>query len=45
MAAIRWWTLAELDATDAAFAPRRLPTVLRELILHGPPVEPIDVGV
>ncbi len=38
-----WWTLAELETTDAVFAPRRLP--LRELILHGPPAEPVDVGV
>jgi ADP-ribose pyrophosphatase YjhB (NUDIX family) len=43
--AIRWWTLAELEATDAVFAPSRLPLLLRELILHGPPAEPIDVGV
>ncbi len=43
--AIRWWTLAELDATDAVFAPSRLPLLLRELILHGPPTEPVDVGV
>lgn len=43
--AIRWWTLAELEATDAAFAPSRLPRLLRELTLHGPPTEPVDVGV
>ena len=45
MTAIRWWTLAELEATDAIFAPRRLPLLLRALILHGPPAEPVDVGV
>jgi 8-oxo-dGTP pyrophosphatase MutT (NUDIX family) len=43
---LRWWTLAELDAaTGLTFAPRRLPTLLRELLRDGPPSEPIDVGV
>lgn len=45
MTAIPWWTLAELEAADAIFAPRRLPVLLRELIQHGPPAEPVDVGV
>ena len=45
MTAIRWWTLSELEATDALFAPRRLPLLVRELILQGPPAEPADVGV
>jgi 8-oxo-dGTP pyrophosphatase MutT (NUDIX family) len=44
--ALRWWTLDELDAaTDVDFAPRRLPTLLRELLRDGPPSEPVDVGV
>jgi 8-oxo-dGTP pyrophosphatase MutT (NUDIX family) len=43
--AIRWWTRDELETAGAAFAPRRLPDLLRELILHGLPAEPIDVGV
>jgi 8-oxo-dGTP diphosphatase len=43
--AIRWWTLGELEAAEALFAPRRLPLLVRELILHGPPAEAIDVGV
>lgn len=43
---LRWWTLEELDAaTDVDFAPRRLPTLLRELLRDGPQMEPIDVGV
>lgn len=42
---IRWWTLEELEAASTAFAPRRLPLLVRELILHGPPAEPIDAGV
>jgi len=43
--AIRWWTLDELEATDASFAPSRLPSLVRDLILHGPHAEPLDVGV
>jgi ADP-ribose pyrophosphatase YjhB (NUDIX family) len=43
--AIRWWTLDELEATDALFAPRRLPLLLRTLLRDGPPAEPLDVGV
>jgi len=43
--AVRWWTLEELATSEDPFAPRRLPLLVRELILHGPPEEPIDVGV
>jgi 8-oxo-dGTP diphosphatase len=44
--ALRWWTLEELEAaTDASFAPRRLPTLLRELLRDGPGAEPLGVGV
>jgi 8-oxo-dGTP pyrophosphatase MutT (NUDIX family) len=44
--ALRWWTLDELEAaTDVDFAPRHLPTLLRELLRDGPPSEPVDVGV
>ena len=42
---IRWWTLDELEAAEALFAPRRLPALIRALLLHGPPSEPVDVGV
>jgi ADP-ribose pyrophosphatase YjhB (NUDIX family) len=46
VAELRWWTLDELEAaTDVVFAPRRLPTLLRELLREGPPAEPLDVGV
>jgi double-stranded uracil-DNA glycosylase len=41
----RWWTLDELEATREKLAPRRLPSLLRELLRHGPPPEPIDVGL
>jgi 8-oxo-dGTP diphosphatase len=43
--AIRWWTLGELEAAEATFSPRRLPSLLRALIAHGPPGAPIDVGL
>jgi 8-oxo-dGTP pyrophosphatase MutT (NUDIX family) len=42
---LRWWTADELEETDATFAPRRLPELLRSLLLEGPPPEPIDAGV
>lgn len=42
---LRWWTLEELEASDAVFYPTRLAHFLRQLIEHGPPHEPIDVGV
>jgi 8-oxo-dGTP pyrophosphatase MutT (NUDIX family) len=45
VAEIRWWTLAELEAADENFAPRRLPMLIRELLAEGPPPEPINVGV
>jgi hypothetical protein len=45
MDAIRWWTLEELEAAETLFAPRRLPLLLRELLLRGPPTEPVDVGL
>jgi 8-oxo-dGTP pyrophosphatase MutT (NUDIX family) len=45
MTAVRWWTLDELEATDATFAPRRLPLLVRSLVRDGPPAEPLDVGV
>jgi hypothetical protein len=41
----RWWTLSELEGSDAIFAPRRLPELVRDLVDHGPPPEPVDVGV
>ena len=43
--AVRWWTPEELEAADAVFAPRRLPSLVRTLVVEGPPANPIDVGV
>ena len=42
--AVRWWTLDELEATGEQFAPRRLPDLVRDLLVS-PPARPIDVGV
>lgn len=42
---MRWWTLAELEASDELFAPRRLPELVANLLRDGPPGEPVDVGV
>jgi TDG/mug DNA glycosylase family protein len=42
---VRWWTLEELEAADEQLVPRSLPQRLRELLEHGPPAGPIDVGV
>lgn len=42
---LRWWTLAELAASDDLFAPRRLPELVAALVRDGPPGELIDVGV
>lgn len=43
--AVRWWTLDEMEATEALFAPRRLPLLVRSLLRDGPPAEPLDVGI
>jgi double-stranded uracil-DNA glycosylase len=45
VADVRWWTPAELDAATEQLVPRRLPELLRELRLNGPPAKPLDVGV
>lgn len=41
---IRWWTLDEMDDT-IEFAPRRLPALVRQLLMEGAPVAPLDVGI
>ncbi len=42
---LRWWTLGELEDSDANFAPRRIVRFLRQLLEEGAPPAPIDVGV
>ncbi|HLF00212.1 MAG TPA: NUDIX domain-containing protein [Gaiellaceae bacterium] len=44
LTAMRWWELEELEGSGALFAPRSLPMLVRELIRHGPPAEPLEVG-
>jgi TDG/mug DNA glycosylase family protein len=41
----RWWSADEIDRSPDVFAPRCLAAALRDLHQHGPPAEPIDVGV
>jgi ADP-ribose pyrophosphatase YjhB (NUDIX family) len=41
----RWWTQAELRDPTVTFAPRRMPALLAELLLGGPPAAPVDAGV
>ena len=43
--ALRWWTLEELEETTEAFAPARLPELVRDLVANGPPPATIDAGV
>jgi ADP-ribose pyrophosphatase YjhB (NUDIX family) len=42
--AVRWWTLAELEAAGAVLAPARLTALVRELLSNGPPPAPVDAG-
>jgi 8-oxo-dGTP pyrophosphatase MutT (NUDIX family) len=42
---LRWWTRAELDASEELFAPSGLPELVAALLRDGPPGEPVDVGV
>jgi TDG/mug DNA glycosylase family protein len=40
----RWWTFEEIARSEDEFAPRALASHLRELIAHGSPNAPVDVG-
>jgi len=42
---VRWWTLPELEAAEEQLVPQSLPQRLRELLEHGPPPEPVDIGI
>lgn len=43
---LRWWTITEItDRPDLRFVPRRLADHLTELLQHGVPLRPVDVGV
>lgn len=46
MGPLRWWTPAELaaaDPTTATFAPRSLPELVADLLVHGPPPAPLSL--
>ncbi|MFY9577859.1 MAG: NUDIX domain-containing protein [Gaiellaceae bacterium] len=45
MTDLRWFTRKELAEQSVTFAPGRLPALVQELILHGPPQNAVDVGV
>ena len=40
----RWWTTDEIARSEDEFAPRALAAHLRELLAHGSPNAPVDVG-
>jgi 8-oxo-dGTP pyrophosphatase MutT (NUDIX family) len=42
---IRWWTLDQLERSGETFAPARLPGLVRDLVVNGPPPAPVDAGV
>jgi 8-oxo-dGTP pyrophosphatase MutT (NUDIX family) len=42
---LRWWTLAELEATAEELAPADLFALLRDLVEYGTPRRPIEVGI
>ncbi len=42
---LRWWTIAEIAASDQHFVPTALGVHLANLLRDGPPREPVDVGV
>lgn len=45
VAGFRWWSVDEIEASDEAFAPRRLGVLLRALLRDETPDEPADAGL
>ena len=45
VSSVRWWTRDELEHATETLVPARLPAFLRDLLEHGPPAAPIDVGI
>lgn len=41
----RWWTQSELDVTTELMTPRNLASLLKDLILNGPPEVPLEFGL
>ena len=44
ISAYRWWAVAELAATSERLIPRDLAHLLAELLLHGLPSTPLELG-
>ena len=42
---LRWWSPAELAASGDRLVPADLSALLCDLLAHGPPVQPLDVGI
>lgn len=42
---IRWWSLADIETSDALFAPRMLRRLLAVLLSDGVPSQPIETGI
>jgi hypothetical protein len=42
---LRWWTIAEIAASDANFVPSDLSTLLTSLLRDGPPRDSVDVSI
>lgn len=40
---IRWWSAEELARTDATFAPRSMPSLVRSLVRDGVPSSPVSL--
>ena len=40
----RWWPISEIERSQDWFAPRGLARLLRQLVDHGPPAQPIDAS-
>lgn len=45
MTAHRWWTLAEMRATDERLVPGNFASLFERLLAEGPPAEPFTVGL
>jgi 8-oxo-dGTP pyrophosphatase MutT (NUDIX family) len=45
LVSLRWWTLAELEATEDLLAPRGLARLFADLLRDGPSPTPIEVGI
>ncbi len=42
---LRWWSLAQIKSDEGPFVPALLAIHLASLLDHGPPDDPVDVGI